>query len=114
MAANTVLMDFSIDPARIIDDCSRKDLLKVIKENLENIPNFENIKTSYDLHTTDSYLAILSDSKNLIISIRFFNQGLITINIEYYKEDKGETKITFEVNRSSYSFCFNFSIEKYS
>lgn len=97
MAANTVLMDFSIDPTRIIDDCSRKDLLKVIKENLEKY--FGQVKTSYDLHTAESYLAILSDSKNVIISVRFYNQGLITINIEYYKEDKGETKITFEQSR---------------
>lgn len=96
MAANTVLMDFSIDPIRINDDCSRKDLLKVIKENLEKF--FDQIKIAFDLNTDDSYLCILTDNKGVIISIRFYNQGLITINIEYFKDDNTSTKISFEVS----------------
>lgn len=96
MAANTLLMDFSIDPTRILDEVSRKDILKVIRENLEKY--FNQLKISYDFTTEDSYLCILTDKTGVVTTVRFYlSKGLITINLDYYKDDVADPKITFEV-----------------
>lgn len=97
MAANTVLLDFSIEPDRVIDELSRKDVMKVIKENLEKY--FGNLKIIYDLSVVDGgYLMILSDNTGVVMNVRFFNEGLITINIEYYKKEADPQRISFEVS----------------
>lgn len=98
MAANSVLLDFSIDPTRITDELSRKDIVKVIKENVEKY--FGNLKLIYDMLVDDGYLCLLSDNAGVIISLRFFNEGLITLNIEYFKKDSDPQKISFEVGEN--------------
>lgn len=96
MSANSILLDFSLDPARIIDEVSRKDIVRVCKEGLEKY--LAGLKISYDMLTTDGYLCILSETgTGTIVTIRFFEQGLITINVEYYRKDGDEAKISFEV-----------------
>lgn len=101
MAANSVLLDFSIEPTRIIDELSRKDIVKVIKENVEKY--FGSLKMTYDMLVDDGYLCILSDNTGVIFSLRFFNEGLITLNIEYFKKESDPQKISFEV-RQFFSF----------
>ena len=96
MSANTVLLDFSIEPSRINDELSRKDIIKVIKENLEKF--FGNLKMIYDMLVDDGYMCIFNDGSATIINVRFFNEGLITINIEYFKKDSDNQRISFEVN----------------
>jgi hypothetical protein len=97
MAANSVLLDFSIEANRITDELTRKDIVKVIKENVEKY--FGSLKLIYDMLVDDGYLCILSDDKGVIFSLRFFNEGLITLNIEYYKKESEPQKISFEVRR---------------
>jgi spermine synthase len=98
MAANTVLMDFSIDPTRINDEVSRKDILKTIKENLEKF--FDQLTISFDSHIADSFLCLLVDKTGLVVNVRFYiSKGLITINIDYYKDDSSDPKITFQQTR---------------
>ena len=95
MAANSVLLDFSIEPNRVTDESSRKDIIKVIKENLEKY--FGNLKTVYDMLVDDGYLLILSDNSGVICTLRFFNEGLITLNIEYFRKESEPQRISFEV-----------------
>ncbi|XP_049298294.1 spermine synthase isoform X2 [Anopheles funestus] len=95
MSANSILLDFSLDPARIIDEVSRKDIVRVCKEGLEKY--LAGLKISYDMLTADGYLCILNETgTGTIVTIRFFEQGLITINVEYYRKDGDEAKISFE------------------
>ncbi|XP_058122601.1 spermine synthase isoform X1 [Anopheles ziemanni] len=98
MSANTVLLDFSLDPARINDEVSRKDIVRLCKEGLEKY--LTGLKISYDMLTADGYLCILNESSSgTIVTIRFFEQGLITINVEYYRRDGDEPKLSFEQTR---------------
>jgi spermine synthase len=113
MAANTVLLDFSIEPTRISDELSRKDMVKVIKENLEKY--FGNLKFIYDMLVDDGYLCILNDNTATIFTIRFFNEGLITINIEYWKKEDDSQRISFEVCEIFpfllfLTFCFTYQL----
>lgn len=95
MSANSILLDFSLDPARIIDEVSRKDIVRVCKEGLEKY--LAGLKISYDMLTADGYLCILNETgTGTIVTIRFFEQGLITINVEYYRKDGDEAKISFD------------------
>lgn len=97
MSANSVLLDFSLDPTRINDEVSRKDIVKLCKEHLEKyIPG---LKITYDMLTEDGYLCILNAPGAIITTIRFFNQGLITVNIEYYRAECEAPKISFEQTR---------------
>nr|XP_029735466.1 spermine synthase-like isoform X2 [Aedes albopictus]XP_029735534.1 spermine synthase-like isoform X2 [Aedes albopictus] len=97
MSANSVLLDFSLDPTRINDEVSRKDIVKLCKEHLEKF--ISGLKITYDMLTDDGYLCILNAPGAIITTIRFFNQGLITINIEYYRAESEAPKITFEQTR---------------
>lgn len=101
MVANTVLLDFSIDPSRIADEKDKKQILKEFKEIL--VKYFPQLKLVYDMETDDGYLCILTEPEGVVLTIRFFNQGLITLNIEYFREVNQEPKITFDV---SWGFFF--------
>jgi spermine synthase len=109
MAANSVLLDFSIEANRITDELTRKDIVKVIKEHVEKF--FGSIKLIYDMLVDDGYLCILSDDKGVIFSLRFFNEGLITLNIEYYKKESEPQKISFEVRK--WEIFFFLSLESH-
>ncbi|EAT47525.1 AAEL001378-PA [Aedes aegypti] len=97
MSANSVLLDFSLDPTRINDEVSRKDIVKLCKEHLEKY--ISGLKITYDMLTEDGYLCILNAPGAVITTIRFFNQGLITVNIEYFRAESEAPKITFEQTR---------------
>lgn len=96
MSVQTVLLDFSIDPVRIGDEVASKDLLKFIKQGLKKY--FENLKFVYDLKTEDGYLCLFTDKNLVFIQIRFFNHGIITINIEYFKGETENQIMSFEVS----------------
>lgn len=99
MAANSVLLDFSIEPTRITDEVSRKDIVKIVKENVEKY--FEGLNLVYDMLVEgDGYLCILMSPSHpgVIINLRFFNEGLITLNIEYFRKEGDSQKISFEVS----------------
>lgn len=107
MAANSVLLDFSIDPTRITDDLSRKDIVKVVIGNLEKYLRIENLNKVYDMLVEgDGYLCLLQAQthRGLIISLRFFNEGLITVNIEYFRKEGIAQIISFDVS-SNIQLC---------
>ncbi|XP_055532563.1 spermine synthase isoform X2 [Wyeomyia smithii] len=97
MSANSVLLDFSLDPTRISDEVSRKDIVKQCKEHLEKY--LPGLKITYDMLTDDGYLCMLTAPGAIVTTIRFFNQGLITINIEYYRAECEAPKVSFEQTR---------------
>lgn len=97
MSANSVLLDFSLEPSRIGDEVSRKDIVKQCKEHLEKY--LPGLKITYDMLTDDGYLCILNAPGAVVTTIRFFNQGLITINVEYYRAECEPPKISFEQTR---------------
>lgn len=112
MSANSVLLDFSLDPTRINDEVSRKDIVKLCKEHLEKY--ISGLKITYDMLTEDGYLCILNAPGAVITTIRFFNQGLITVNIEYFRAESEAPKITFEVRRLFFFLGVNSLCQKWT
>lgn len=98
MSAQTVLLDFSIEPSRICDEASRQELLKILQEALSEY--FPSIKLCFETVTTDGYLCILTEKQTVFISVRFFNHGIITINIEYFKSETEQPRLSFYVSNT--------------
>lgn len=96
MSVHTVLLDFSLDPSRVNTDVESKIVVKSILESLKKY--FAEPVLIFETTCGDGYLALFKDG-NTIISIRCFHHGLITLNIEYFKKDSEEGKISFDVSR---------------
>uniref|UniRef100_A0A1B0CRQ1 PABS domain-containing protein n=1 Tax=Lutzomyia longipalpis TaxID=7200 RepID=A0A1B0CRQ1_LUTLO len=95
MSVQTILLDFSIDPQRLGDDASRKEVRKRIEEALEcYIPN---LRFVHDLLPEDGYFCTYMDKAGTVVTVRFFHvQGLITVNVEYYKENSEQPRVSLE------------------
>ncbi|XP_055689116.1 spermine synthase [Lutzomyia longipalpis] len=98
MSVQTILLDFSIDPQRLGDDASRKEVRKRIEEALEcYIPN---LRFVHDLLPEDGYFCTYMDKAGTVVTVRFFHvQGLITVNVEYYKENSEQPRVSLESTR---------------
>lgn len=93
----TILLDFSIDPQRLGDEVSRKEVRKNIEEALESY--LPNLRFVYDMITEDGYFGMYMDKAGVVVSVRFFvAPGLITINIEYFKENTEQPRVSLEVS----------------
>lgn len=121
MAAQTVLLDLSIDSSRISDEVGRKDVVKLLEKGL--LEYFPQVKLIFETSTSDGHLYVFSQNDTIFLNARFFNHGIITVNIEYYKDDAEQPFVTFDVSilqrlydrnfpfcarkRSSHRLCVN-------
>lgn len=101
MSVQTVLLDFTVDPIRIADEIACKDLFKVVKVGLEKY--FPDLKFMYDVITADGYLCVLSENNRTFVNVRFFQHGIITVNIEYFKEAGEPQQFSFDVSVCPFS-----------
>ncbi|XP_055842825.1 spermine synthase isoform X2 [Episyrphus balteatus] len=97
MAANTILFDFSVDPAKTKDPNERQEISKIIRSELEHI--FPQLEFVHHMPTDDGYFCVLSENMQTIITFRIFSQGLITINVEYYLEEGKEQLLSFDSSK---------------
>lgn len=96
MSVQTVLLDFTIDPLRIADELTRKDLMRLIRTGLEKY--FVQLKFVFDVQTDDGYLCVFSDQNVTFINVRLFSHGLITLNVEYFKAEYAAARFSFDVS----------------
>lgn len=96
MSVQSVLFDFSLDSARLADESGQKDifeqLLSVLKED------FPDLLLATEISLVGGSLKILTGKKDVTVSIRLFDRGLVTVNIEYFKEDNEDPLINFKVS----------------
>uniref|UniRef100_A0A1B6DKE3 PABS domain-containing protein n=2 Tax=Clastoptera arizonana TaxID=38151 RepID=A0A1B6DKE3_9HEMI len=94
MAVHTNLLDFSIEPTKI-DVGERENLIEIIHKVLSSF--LPNLKLS---HTTSfnggGFVTLLTGTRDSFVTIRGFPKGLISINIEYFKEDSDDQLLKFE------------------
>lgn len=117
MSAQTVLLDLTIEPSRISDAVGQKDVVKLLEKGL--LEYFPQIKLIFETSTSDGHLCVFSQHNTIFLNARFFNHGIITINIEYYKDDAEQTFVTFDVcifylECRLYNSKFSFAREKTS
>lgn len=96
MSVQTLLLDFSVDPARVGDESGQKTVFVQLETVLkEYVPN---LILAADIKMDGGSLKVLTGKKGTTVSVRMFDRGLVTVNIEYYKEDTEEPLISFKVN----------------
>ncbi|XP_026739566.1 spermine synthase [Trichoplusia ni] len=97
MSVHTVLLDFSIDPARLADENGQKTIFgqleTVLKEYVPNLVLVTEVKLE------DGSLKLMTGKKGSTVSVRLFDRGLVTVNIEYYKEENVEALMTLKSAR---------------
>ncbi|XP_028171348.1 spermine synthase [Ostrinia nubilalis] len=97
MSVQTLLLDFSIEAARLGDESGQKTVFGQIETVLkEYIPN---LILAADIKVDGGSLKIMTGKKGTTVSVRLFDRGLVTVNIEYYKEDNEEPLISFKSAR---------------
>ncbi|CAH2075590.1 unnamed protein product, partial [Iphiclides podalirius] len=94
MSVQTLLLDFSVDPARLGDECGQKTIFGQLETVLKDyVPN---LILAADIKVDGGSLKILTGKNGTTVSVRLFDRGLVTVNIEYYKEDNEEPLISFK------------------
>jgi hypothetical protein len=67
------------------------------------------LKRQHMFNFAGSFIVLLTGDRGIHVTLRGFPQGLVTCNIEYYKEDEEKPFILFEVIHVAttvYLFCF--------
>lgn len=102
MSVQTLLLDFSLDAARLGDESGQKavfaQLETVLKEYLPNLI------LAADIKLEAGSLKILTGKNASTVSIRMFDRGLITVNIEFYKEENQEPLINLKVRHYIFDY----------
>ncbi|XP_017883316.1 spermine synthase-like isoform X3 [Ceratina calcarata] len=97
MVAHTVLLDFSVSSDVVLDEKKRSNLKSAIANVLQE--HFNGLKPLTESNIDGSFLVLYTGPKGSLITVRGYTEGLITINIEYYKRDEEEALLDFELAR---------------
>lgn len=95
MVAHTVLLDFTVSP-NVIADIDKRSNLKLTIANVLN-DNFNGLKPFTEANIEGSFIVLYTGPRGSLITVRGYPEGLVTVNIEYYKRDEEEALLTFEV-----------------
>ncbi|CAH0729020.1 unnamed protein product, partial [Brenthis ino] len=94
MSVQTILLDFSMDPARLSDENGQKTVFSQLETVLKDyVPN---LILAADIKVDGGSLKLLTGKRGTTVSVRLFDRGLVTVNIEYYKADNEEPLINFK------------------
>nr|XP_049703029.1 spermine synthase isoform X1 [Helicoverpa armigera] len=97
MSVQTLLLDFSLDPARLGDESGQKTVFGQLETVLkEYIPN---LILAAEIKLEGGSLKLLTGKKGTTVSVRLFDRGLVTVNIEYYKEENEEPLINLKCSK---------------
>ncbi|EEB20051.1 Spermine synthase, putative [Pediculus humanus corporis] len=94
MAVNTFLLDFTVNP----NACETVEDRYMIKENVESCLKeyIKDIKCDSFRELDGGFLSIFFGAKGTFITVRGLKEGIVTINIEYYKSETEDDMLTFE------------------
>ncbi|KAH8345869.1 uncharacterized protein Dana_GF24990, isoform B [Drosophila ananassae] len=95
MAAQTILFDFTLDKDKTGDEKQRQDVAKILRNELEHI--FPQLELAYCMESPENgYFAVLHENKDTVITVRIFQHGLLTLNVEYFLPEGKEPVLSFE------------------
>ncbi|XP_012260198.1 spermine synthase isoform X2 [Athalia rosae] len=97
MVAHTVLLDFTVSSNMVSDVEKRSNLKSTIAHTLRE--HIDNLKPLTETNIEGSLLLLYTGAKGSLITVRAYPKGLITVNIEYFKEDNEEALFKFEAAR---------------
>ncbi|XP_063927037.1 spermine synthase-like isoform X2 [Zophobas morio] len=94
MSVHTTLLDFSVDPSAVKNESQ----VSVVCSNIENVLReyLTNLKTLATIPFETDLLKLYSSDGGVSATLRVFQTGLITLNIEYLKAESQEAQLSFE------------------
>jgi len=74
---------------------------KSLQDDMEEVLSsyVPGLKRQQILNFAGSFIVLLTGDRGTHVTLRGFPQGLVTCNIEYYKEDEEQPLLVFEVIR---------------
>lgn len=95
MAVHTYLLDFTVEPS----SCETIEHRTLIKENVESCLKeyITDLKCDSYKELDGGFLALFFGVNGTFVTVRGLKQGIVTINIEYYKPESEEDMLSFEV-----------------
>ncbi|XP_012272731.1 spermine synthase [Orussus abietinus] len=94
MVAHTVLLDFTIPDNIIIDPEKRSNLKSTIANVL--CEYLVGLKLLMESNLDGSWIVLYTGPRDSLVTIRGYTEGLVTLNIEYFKRDDEAPLLTFE------------------
>ncbi|KAL1131402.1 hypothetical protein AAG570_011019 [Ranatra chinensis] len=91
MSVNTVLLDFTLKSEDVLSDEQEEALCKVLSAAVPNVTKINSVVLN-----DGGKLLLFTAAKESFITVRSFPKGVLTINIEYFKEDKEEQFFNFQ------------------
>lgn len=106
MAINTILLDLSVDPLKVLEKYTFQSTIQDVLSKF--LPELK------ETHSTDfkngGFVTTFTAVRDSFVTVRSFPKGLVAINIEYYRDDGEEPLLSFEVSfTSSFSSKGTFS-----
>lgn len=95
MVAHTVLLDFTVS-TNVIADADKRSNLKSAIANVLN-DHFNGLKPFTEANIDGSFIILYTGPRGSLITVRGYPEGLVTINVEYYKRDEDDALLTFQV-----------------
>ncbi|XP_017777672.1 PREDICTED: spermine synthase isoform X2 [Nicrophorus vespilloides] len=94
MAVNTILIDFSVDPSQV----KSEGQLSQLSADIENVLRdyLANLKLVISVPLDGGIFKLYQSEMGAVSNLRIFGNGIITINIEYYKAEKQEPLLDYE------------------
>lgn len=92
-------MNFSIEADRVKDSDFNRKFTVAMRKTLEKKLGFE-LTTICDVEVADGYLCTFSEDSGVIVSLRIFNKGLITLNIEHSIDNCSLKNFNFTVSQT--------------
>ncbi|KAK0171397.1 hypothetical protein PV328_009135 [Microctonus aethiopoides] len=97
MVAHTVLLDFTVS-TNVIADADKRSNLKSAIANVLN-DHFNGLKPFTEANIDGSFIILYTGPRGSLITVRGYPEGLVTINVEYYKRDEDDALLTFQSTR---------------
>ncbi|XP_014242677.1 spermine synthase isoform X2 [Cimex lectularius] len=108
MAVNTILLDFTVKSSEM--HMHEELVTKVLGNYLPQLN-----KTFNRRMDDGGFLLVLTADRGAFVTVRGFPQGLITLNIEYYKKDSEEEIINFrQITKLEREIAELFGCKKYN
>ncbi|XP_065173053.1 spermine synthase isoform X2 [Atheta coriaria] len=100
MAVNTILIDFSVEETKLQEENYRDNVIKgvetVLINHLKELQPLYSTKLTGNLASQASQVNIYQSIRGALVTLRIFNNGLVTVNIEYYKSNEEEAIISYD------------------
>lgn len=96
MAVHTILLDFTVDPSQVKTESQLSALSGKVENFLRNYLN--NLKVVSSFNIDGGIYKLYTSDRGAVSNVRVFTNGMVTVNIEYFKAEQQEPLLNIEVS----------------